>query len=44
MAYKVIIIHPLYMPSYFLKEFTEYPYGVDIEKQNATVLRQTYQT
>ncbi len=26
MAYKAIIIHPLYMPSYFLKEFTEYPY------------------
>ena len=26
MAYKVIIIYRLYMPSYFLGTFTEYPY------------------
>ena len=25
MAYEVIIIHPLYMPSCFLGVFTEYP-------------------
>ena len=31
MAYKVIILYQLYMPSYFLGTFTEYPllYGVD---------------
>ena len=27
MAYKVIIIYRLYMPSYFLGTFTEYPYA-----------------
>ena len=26
MAYKVIILYQLYMPSYFLGTFTEYPY------------------
>ena len=30
MAYKVIILYQLYMPSYFLGTFTEYPYlGTD---------------
>ena len=29
MAYKVIILYQLYMPSYFLGTFTEYPY-IDI--------------
>ena len=31
MAYKVIILYRLYMPSYVLGTFTEYPYvsGVD---------------
>ena len=28
MAYKVIILYRLYMPSYFLGTFTEYPYNV----------------
>ena len=28
MAYKVIILYRLYMPSYFLGTFTEYPYIV----------------
>ena len=28
MAYKVIILYRLYMPSYFLGTFTEYPYLV----------------
>ena len=28
MAYKVIILYQLYMPSYFLGTFTEYPYQV----------------
>ena len=27
MAYKVIILYQLYMPSYFLGTFTEYPEG-----------------
>ena len=27
MAYKVIILYRLYMPSYFLGTFTEYPYN-----------------
>ena len=29
MAYKVIILYRLYMPSYFLGTFTEYPFLVD---------------
>ena len=30
MAYKVIILYRLYMPSYFLGTFTEYPsFGVE---------------
>ena len=28
MAYKVIILYQLYMPSYFLGTFTEYPYFI----------------
>ena len=28
MAYKVIILYQLYMPSYFLGTFTEYPYHI----------------
>ena len=33
MAYKVIILYQLYMPSYFLGTFTEYPnLGFDNEK------------
>ena len=31
MAYKVIILYRLYMPSYFLGTFTEYPYFKDRE-------------
>ena len=27
MAYKVIILYQLYMPSYFLGTFTEYPFS-----------------
>ena len=29
MAYKVIILYRLYMPSYVLGTFTEYPYSMD---------------
>ena len=29
MAYKVIILYQLYMPSYFLGTFTEYPFYND---------------
>ena len=36
MAYKVIILYQLYMPSYFLGTFTEYPYSV------ATILLYLY--
>ena len=41
MAYKVIILYQLYMPSYFLGTFTEYPYIIeksdlnDIKKASA---------
>ena len=31
MAYKVIILYRLYMPSYFLGTFTEYPYKSHIK-------------
>ena len=31
MAYKVIILYQLYMPSYFLGTFTEYPSLISIE-------------
>ena len=30
MAYKVIILYRLYMPSYFLGTFTEYPFIVTV--------------
>ena len=33
MAYKVIILYRLYMPSYFLGTFTEYPYLHRINKR-----------
>ena len=33
MAYKVIILYQLYMPSYFLGTFTEYPHVGGAEKQ-----------
>ena len=32
MAYKVIILYQLYMPSYFLGTFTEYPKFTDNDK------------
>ena len=39
MAYKVIILYRLYMPSYFLGTFTEYPY---IKQANRfTILRES---
>ena len=31
MAYKVIILYQLYMPSYFLGTFTEYPYLMEVK-------------
>ena len=30
MAYKVIILYQLYMPSYFLGTFTEYPFLIGL--------------
>ena len=33
MAYKVIILYQLYMPSYFLGTFTEYPYLQQLEAE-----------
>ena len=30
MAYKVIILYQLYMPSYFLGTFTEYPFFISL--------------
>ena len=32
MAYKVIILYRLYMPSYFLGTFAEYPKTIDYRK------------
>ena len=32
MAYKVIILYRLYMPSYFLGTFTEYPYKIMLRR------------
>ena len=32
MAYKVIILYRLYMPSYFLGTFTEYPLFREVDK------------
>ena len=32
MAYKVIILYQLYMPSYFLGTFTEYPSLISLAK------------
>ena len=37
MAYKVIILYRLYMPSYFLGTFTEYPYLVLIDSNNSFI-------
>ena len=37
MAYKVIILYRLYMPSYFLGTFTEYP-----EKAYSRISRTTF--
>ena len=36
MAYKVIILYQLYMPSYFLGTFTEYPSGVVVQSISST--------
>ena len=38
MAYKVIILYRLYMPSYFLGTFTEYPYHNTKTKLDLTKL------
>jgi len=35
MAYKVIILYRLYMPSYFLGTFTEYPWVIRKAKREA---------
>ena len=40
MAYKVIILYRLYMPSYFLGTFTEYPYNS--ESVNVRMWAATY--
>ena len=36
MAYKVIILYRLYMPSYFLGTFAEYPYFARIRFMNSS--------
>ena len=38
MAYKVIILYRLYMPSYFLGTFTEYPFSGLVQKQRGRAL------
>ena len=42
MAYKVIILYRLYMPSYFLGTFTEYPFSKQIALSVAGALKCTY--
>ena len=39
MAYKVIILYQLYMPSYFLGTFTEYPELRIFAKTGKSVIR-----
>ena len=41
MAYKVIILYRLYMPSYFLGTFTEYPHNSQKQLNTKQVLNQT---
>ncbi|KAB5260426.1 hypothetical protein, partial [Bacteroides stercoris] len=41
MAYKVIILYQLYMPSYFLGTFTEYPYLVPINSSQTCLYSAT---
>ena len=38
MAYKVIILYRLYMPSYFLGTFTEYPYFLEYYLELALII------
>ena len=38
MAYKVIILYRLYMPSYFLGTFTEYPKNKKTSRSFSTLL------
>ncbi len=42
MAYKVIILYQLYMPSYFLGTFTEYPFLVQKIKLFCRYFRKCY--
>ena len=43
MAYKVIILYRLYMPSYFLGTFTEYPYcSLILSKIHNLLLKDNY--
>ena len=50
MAYKVIILYRLYMPSYFLGTFTEYPFLYETSHsesdfyKNPVLLRQYWST
>ena len=39
MAYKVIILYQLYMPSYFLGTFTEYPYLINSIENDGFVFK-----
>ena len=39
MAYKVIILYQLYMPSYFLGTFTEYPYLISVSNRDTNKSR-----
>ena len=41
MAYKVIILYRLYMPSYFLGTFTEYPFLILFFTKNIYSIEQT---
>ena len=43
MAYKVIILYRLYMPSYFLGTFTEYPFLVNVNLQTKIFLNHAFE-
>ena len=44
MAYKVIILYRLYMPSYFLGTFTEYPFLIALPRFSVRFRQVVYHT
>ena len=44
MAYKVIILYQLYMPSYFLGTFTEYPFNNQPNNHSKAIISNHFNT